>query len=108
VVYVLQVCSDLCSLAGCNYRNVGFCSWPAGVTSFVKCYRKFRHFMIARDMIESYRFCCLGVVPERPNVPVALERRRFRFFQIFFSLKTWRRMEKISWTDHVRNEEVLL
>ena len=30
--------------------------------------------------------------------------------QVFVSLKwsKWRRMEKISWTDHVRNEEVLL
>ena len=25
-----------------------------------------------------------------------------------FELWYWRRMEKISWTDHVRNEEVLL
>ena len=25
-----------------------------------------------------------------------------------FDLRCWRRMEKISWTDHVRNEEVLL
>jgi hypothetical protein len=25
-----------------------------------------------------------------------------------FELWCWRRMEKISWTDHVRNEEVLL
>ena len=26
----------------------------------------------------------------------------------FFEMWCWRRMEKISWTDHVRNEEVLL
>jgi hypothetical protein len=26
----------------------------------------------------------------------------------FISMWRWRRMEKISWTDHVRNEEVLL
>jgi hypothetical protein len=25
-----------------------------------------------------------------------------------FDVWCWRRMEKISWTDHVRNEEVLL
>jgi hypothetical protein len=25
-----------------------------------------------------------------------------------FEMWCWRRMEKISWTDHVRNEEVLL
>jgi hypothetical protein len=25
-----------------------------------------------------------------------------------FEMRCWRRMEKISWTDHVRNEEVLL
>jgi len=25
-----------------------------------------------------------------------------------FEMQSWRRMEKISWTDHVRNEEVLL
>jgi hypothetical protein len=25
-----------------------------------------------------------------------------------FEIRCWRRMEKISWTDHVRNEEVLL
>jgi len=25
-----------------------------------------------------------------------------------FKMWCWRRMEKISWTDHVRNEEVLL
>ena len=25
-----------------------------------------------------------------------------------FEMLCWRRMEKISWTDHVRNEEVLL
>jgi len=25
-----------------------------------------------------------------------------------FETRCWRRMEKISWTDHVRNEEVLL
>jgi hypothetical protein len=25
-----------------------------------------------------------------------------------FEMGCWRRMEKISWTDHVRNEEVLL
>jgi len=25
-----------------------------------------------------------------------------------FEMCCWRRMEKISWTDHVRNEEVLL
>jgi len=25
-----------------------------------------------------------------------------------FEILCWRRMEKISWTDHVRNEEVLL
>ena len=25
-----------------------------------------------------------------------------------FEMWSWRRMEKISWTDHVRNEEVLL
>jgi hypothetical protein len=25
-----------------------------------------------------------------------------------FEMSCWRRMEKISWTDHVRNEEVLL
>jgi hypothetical protein len=25
-----------------------------------------------------------------------------------FAMWCWRRMEKISWTDHVRNEEVLL
>ena len=27
---------------------------------------------------------------------------------IFFHPISWRRMEKISWTDHVRNEDVLL
>jgi hypothetical protein len=25
-----------------------------------------------------------------------------------FEIRCWRRMEKISWTDHVKNEEVLL
>jgi hypothetical protein len=25
-----------------------------------------------------------------------------------FNIRCWKRMEKISWTDHVRNEEVLL
>ena len=25
-----------------------------------------------------------------------------------FEMRYWRKMEKISWTDHVRNEEVLL
>ena len=29
-------------------------------------------------------------------------------FQKSFEMWCWRRMEKISWTDHVRNEEVLL
>ena len=29
-------------------------------------------------------------------------------FQESFEMWCWRRMEKISWTDHVRNEEVLL
>ena len=27
---------------------------------------------------------------------------------VYFEMWCWRRMEKISWTDHVRNEEVLL
>ena len=27
---------------------------------------------------------------------------------VSFEMWCWRRMEKISWTDHVRNEEVLL
>jgi hypothetical protein len=30
------------------------------------------------------------------------------FTKIPFEMWCWRRMEKISWTDHVRNEEVLL
>jgi hypothetical protein len=29
-------------------------------------------------------------------------------YYMFFEMWCWRRMEKISWTDHVRNEEVLL
>ena len=29
-------------------------------------------------------------------------------YLVSFEISYWRRMEKISWTDHVRNEEVLL
>jgi len=29
-------------------------------------------------------------------------------YLVSFGMWCWRRMEKISWTDHVRNEEVLL
>jgi hypothetical protein len=34
----------------------------------------------------------------------AVEQKHLKSFEIW----SWRRMEKISWTDHVRNEEVLL
>jgi hypothetical protein len=34
----------------------------------------------------------------------ALDQKQFESFEIW----SWRRMEKISWTKHVRNEEVLL
>ena len=34
----------------------------------------------------------------------ATDQKRFESFEMW----CWRRMEKISWTDHVRNEEVLL
>ena len=34
----------------------------------------------------------------------AVDRKRLESFEMW----CWRRMEKISWTDHVRNEEVLL
>ena len=34
----------------------------------------------------------------------ATDQKRLESFEMWF----WRRMEKISWTDHVRNEEVLL
>jgi hypothetical protein len=32
----------------------------------------------------------------------------FVLYYVCFEMWCWRRMEKISWTDHVRNEEVLL
>ena len=32
------------------------------------------------------------------------DQKRLESFAVWF----WRRMEKVSWTDHVRNEEVLL
>ena len=31
-----------------------------------------------------------------------------KVYSVSFEMWCWRRMEKISWTDHVRNEEVLL
>jgi hypothetical protein len=34
----------------------------------------------------------------------AVDQKRLEIFEMW----CWRRMEKISWTDHVRNEEVLL
>ena len=34
----------------------------------------------------------------------AVDQKRLESFEMW----CWRRMEKISWTDHVRNEEVLL
>jgi hypothetical protein len=34
----------------------------------------------------------------------AVDQKHLESFEMWF----WRRMEKISWTDHVRNEEVLL
>ena len=34
----------------------------------------------------------------------ALDQKQLESFEIWY----WRRMEKISWTKHVRNEEVLL
>ena len=34
----------------------------------------------------------------------ALDQEHLESFEMWY----WRRMEKISWTDHVRNEEVLL
>jgi len=34
----------------------------------------------------------------------AVDQKHLESFEIWF----WRRMEKISWTDHVRNEEVLI
>ena len=34
----------------------------------------------------------------------ATDQKRLESFEMWY----WRRMEKISWTDHVRNEEVLL
>ena len=32
----------------------------------------------------------------------------YNSYMYLFEMWCWRRMEKISWTDHVRNEEVLL
>jgi hypothetical protein len=34
----------------------------------------------------------------------AVDQKHLESFEMWF----WRRMEKISWTDHVRNEDVLL
>jgi hypothetical protein len=34
----------------------------------------------------------------------AVDRKHLESFEMWY----WRKMEKISWTDHVRNEEVLL
>ena len=45
---------------------------------------------------------------ERINKPIILhlysDQKRLESFEMWY----WRRMEKIIWTDHVRNEEVLL
>jgi hypothetical protein len=39
---------------------------------------------------------------------MVLKLKRSRQYLESFEMWRWRRMEKISWTDHVRNEEVLL
>jgi hypothetical protein len=39
---------------------------------------------------------------------MVLKLKRCRQYLVSFEMWCWRRIEKISWTDHVRNEEVLL
>jgi hypothetical protein len=47
---------------------------------------------------------CVALYGAETGTFGAVDHKQLESFEMWF----WRRMEKMSWTDHVRNEEVLL
>jgi len=58
---------------------------------------------LRKKLIKCYIWSMVLYGAETPTLR-ALDHKRLGSFEMW----CWRRMEKISWTDHVRNEEVLL
>jgi hypothetical protein len=60
--------------------------------------------MTASNILYSTVLCSIALYGAEAWMLWALDQKHLESFEMW----CWRRIEKISWTDHVRNEEVLL